>query len=133
VKNKQLQWTRPIFILAGATIEAHVQNDGISASSFSVATHQQLLISVPSINIVSYAHLFTFHLLFIQHPQIAKNSIAGADEARRNLLNTNVGYAHLDECAGRDNFLLVNPLHRHLFPRLTCYLLSTSLLVGMEN
>jgi hypothetical protein len=72
VKNKQLQWTRPIFILAGTTIEAHTQNDGISASSFSVATHQQLLISVPSINIVSYAHLFTFHLLFIQHPQIEK-------------------------------------------------------------
>jgi hypothetical protein len=41
----------PIFILASATIEAHVQNDGTDTSSFSVATHQQLLVSVPSINI----------------------------------------------------------------------------------
>jgi hypothetical protein len=40
LKNKRLQWTHPIFILASATIEARVQNDGTDASLFSVATHQ---------------------------------------------------------------------------------------------
>jgi hypothetical protein len=66
-------------------------------------------------------------------PQIAKTSAAGADEARRELLYADVYYAHLNECAGQDDFLLVNPLYWHLFSRLTSHLLSASLLVGMDN
>jgi hypothetical protein len=45
--NNWLQWMRPIFVLASATIEVRVQNDGTDASSSSVPTHQQS----PSINI----------------------------------------------------------------------------------
>jgi hypothetical protein len=52
---------------------------------------------------------------------------------RHDLLNVNISCAHLDECADQDDFLLVNPLHRHLFSRLTCHLLSASLLVSMDN
>jgi hypothetical protein len=52
---------------------------------------------------------------------------------RQDLLNADVGYALLDECTGHDDFLLMNPLHRHLFSQVTCHLLSASLLVGMDN
>jgi hypothetical protein len=85
---------------------------------------------VPSINIYRPAPVRvpsqTLHILSPLHP-------ASPNEARRDLLNADVGYTHLDGCVGRDDFLLVNPLHRHLFSWLTHYLLSASLLVGMDN
>jgi hypothetical protein len=52
---------------------------------------------------------------------------------RRELLYADVSYAHLDECAGQDDFLLTNPLHQHLFSWLTRHLLSASLPIGMDN
>jgi hypothetical protein len=67
------------------------------------------------------------------HPQLVETFIAGVDEARHDLLTTDVNYANIDECVGQDDFLLVHPLHRQLFPRLTRPLLSTLLLVAMEN
>jgi hypothetical protein len=51
VKNNLLQWTCPVFILASATIEARVWNDGTGASSSFVPMHQQSPVSAPSINI----------------------------------------------------------------------------------
>jgi hypothetical protein len=51
VKNNWLQWMCPIFVLAGAMIETHVQNDGTTASSSFVPTHQKSSVSTPSINI----------------------------------------------------------------------------------
>jgi hypothetical protein len=72
VKNKRLQWTRPIFILAGATIEAHVWNDGTGASSFSAPMHQQSRDSVSSINIYRPAPVRvpspTLHISSPLHP-----------------------------------------------------------------
>jgi hypothetical protein len=94
---------------------------------------------VPSINIYRPAPVRvpsqTLHILSPLHPASPnrKTFTTGADEARRDLLNADVGYTHLDGCVGRDDFLLVNPLHRHLFSWLTHYLLSASLLVGMDN
>jgi hypothetical protein len=52
---------------------------------------------------------------------------------RRKLLNTNISYSLLDECASQDDFLLMNPLHWHLFSQLTHHLRLASLLVGMDN
>jgi hypothetical protein len=65
--------------------------------------------------------------------KLKENYTVGADEVRHDLLNANISYAHLDKCTGRDDFLLTNPLHHHLFSRLTHYLLSASLLVAMDN
>jgi hypothetical protein len=74
-------------------------------------------VRAPSLNI--YRRRFEFHpqistvpFLFLLNPQIAEISTAGADQARRDLLTTDVNYADLNDNAGQDDFLLVHPLHR---------------------
>jgi hypothetical protein len=121
-------------ILAGATIEGHLQNNGTGASSSMVPMHQQAPVCDPSLNIYRrrfdfHPKLSTFPFLFLLHPQLKETSAAGADEAKCDLLTTDVNYASIDECADQDDFLLALPLHRHLFSRLTCPLLSALLLV----
>jgi hypothetical protein len=62
----------PVFVLAGAMIEARVWNNGTDTSSFSVAMHQQSPISVPSINIYRSAPVQvpspTLHISSPLHP-----------------------------------------------------------------
>jgi hypothetical protein len=91
-----------------------------SASSFSVPTKQQAIVRAPSLNI--YRRWFKFHpqlsivpFLFLLYMQITDFSTAGADKARHDLLTADVNYADLDHSADQDNFLLMHPLHRHLF------------------
>jgi hypothetical protein len=108
-------------VLADAMIEACLRNNGTGTSSSSVPTHEQTLVHDQSLNI--YQRQFDFHpelstspFVFFLHPQNVETSVAGADEARRDLLTTNVNYADIDECTSQDDLLLTHPLHRHLFP-----------------
>jgi hypothetical protein len=101
-------------------------------------THQQALLRAPSLNIYQcqfefHSQLSTVPFLFLLYPQITEIPAAGADKARRYLLTANVNYTDLDDTAGQDDFLLAHPQHWHLFSRCTHPLLSTFLLVAMDN
>jgi hypothetical protein len=109
-----------------------------STSSFFVLMNKQATICSPSLNI--YRRWFKFRpeictvpFLFLLNLQIAEISTIGADKARCDLLTANVNYVDLDDSAGQDDFLLVHPLHWHLFSRHTRPLHSAFLLIAMDN
>jgi hypothetical protein len=99
---------------------------------------KQADVRTPSLNI--NRRLFEFHpklsnipFLFLLYPQIAEISTAGANKARQELLTADVNYVDQDKSADQDDFILVHPLHRHLFSRHTCPLHSAFLLIAMDN
>jgi hypothetical protein len=101
-------------------------------------THQQTHVHAPSLNI--YRHRFEFHpqlstipFLFPLFSQIVEINAARDDKARCDLLTVNVNYTHLDNSASQDDFVLMHPLHRHPSSRLTRPLLSSFLLVAIDN
>jgi hypothetical protein len=101
-------------------------------------THQHATVRARSLNI--YRRQFEFRpqlsivpFLFLLYLQITEITAAGADKARRDLLTADVNYANLDDSVGKDDFLLVHPLHHHLFSQLTHPLLSAFLLIAMDN
>jgi hypothetical protein len=101
-------------------------------------TNKHATVGAPSLNI--YRRRFEFHpqlstipFLFLLYPQIAEISTVGADDARHNLLTTDVNYVDLDDSTDQDDFLLVHLLHRHLFSRHTHPLHSTFLLIDMDD
>jgi hypothetical protein len=125
-------------ILAGATIEGRLWNNGLDASSSSVPMHKHAHVYDPSLNI--FRHRFDFCPQLSTFPSLPHASPTCRNLHRRSrrsearhLLTTDVNYANIDKCVGQDNFLLVHPLHRQLFPWLTRPLLSALLLVAMEN
>jgi hypothetical protein len=103
-----------------------------------VPTNKHATIRAPSLNInwrgfKFHPQLSTVPFLFLLYPQIIEISIVGDDKARRDLLTVDINYADLDDSAGRDDFLLTHPLHRHLFSQHTRPLHSAFLLFAMDN
>jgi hypothetical protein len=100
-------------------------------------TNKQVTVHAPSLNI--YQRRFEFcpqisivPFLFLLNHRIIEISTAGVDKARHDLLTADVNYANLDDSADQDEFLLVHPLHQHLFTWHTRPLHSAFLLIAMD-
>jgi hypothetical protein len=123
---------------ASALISKRVRSNEHFASSFSRPTHQQMIVRAPPLNIYRCWFKFCPQLpivpfLFLLYPQITEISAARAGKARCDLLTADINNANLNDSADQDDFLLVHPLHHHLFSQLTRPLLSAFLLVSMDN
>jgi hypothetical protein len=110
----------------------------IDVSSFFMPTNKQMTVRAPSLNIYQRRfkirpQISTVLFLFLINPQITEISTAGADKVRRDLLTADVNYADLGDSAGQDDFLLVHPIHQHLFSRHTRPLHSAFLLIAVDN
>jgi hypothetical protein len=97
-----------------------------------------MIVRAPSLNIYwcwyeLHPQLPTVPFLFLLYPQITEISTAGAKKLRRDLLIADINYTDHNDSVGQDDFLLVHPLHRHLFSRFTHPPLSAFLLLVMDN
>jgi hypothetical protein len=109
-----------------------VRSNKHSASPFFMPMNQHATIRAPSLNIYPcwfefYPQLSTVPFLFLLYPQITEISTLGASKVRCDLLTADINYAD------QDDLLLMHPMHRHLFSRLTCPLHSAFLRIAMDN